>query len=64
LLRDQGGSADAKALLQPFYDRFIEGLDTGDLKAAKALLDALAKPAAPRMRDSSPARRRPRECRR
>jgi len=28
LLRDQGGSADPKALLQPFYDRFIEGLDT------------------------------------
>ena len=34
------------ALLQPVYDRFTEGFDTADLKAAKALLDALAKPAA------------------
>jgi predicted ATPase len=28
-------------LLQPVYDRFTEGFDTADLKAAKALLDAL-----------------------
>jgi hypothetical protein len=28
------------ALLQPVYDRFAEGLDTADLKTAKALLDA------------------------
>ena len=41
LLRDQGRSADALALLQPVYDRFTEGFDTADLKAAKALLDAL-----------------------
>ena len=41
LLRDQGPSADATALLQPVYDRFTEGFDTADLKAAKALLDAL-----------------------
>ena len=33
------------ALLQPVYDRFTEGFDTADLKAAKALLDALAEPA-------------------
>ena len=39
LLREQGRSADAKALLQPVYDRFTEGFDTVDLKAAKALLD-------------------------
>jgi predicted ATPase len=39
--RDQGRSADARALLQPVYDRFSEGFDTADLKAAKALLDAL-----------------------
>jgi predicted ATPase len=39
LLRDQGRSADATALLQPVYDRFTEGFATGDLKAAKALLD-------------------------
>jgi predicted ATPase len=41
LLRDQGRSADALALLQPVYDRFTEGFDTADLKTAKALLDAL-----------------------
>jgi predicted ATPase len=39
LMRDQGRSADAVALLQPVYDRFTEGFDTADLKAAKALLD-------------------------
>jgi hypothetical protein len=31
-------------LLQPVYDRFTEGFDTVDLKAAKALLEALAEP--------------------
>jgi predicted ATPase len=41
LLRNQGRSAEALALLQPVYDRFTEGFDTADLKAAKALLDAL-----------------------
>ena len=41
LLRDRGRSAEATALLQPVYDRFTEGFDTADLKAAKALLDAL-----------------------
>jgi predicted ATPase len=41
LLRDQGRSADALALLQPVYGRFTEGFDTADLKAAKALLDTL-----------------------
>jgi predicted ATPase len=29
------------ALLQPVYDRFTEGFETADLKAARALLDAL-----------------------
>jgi hypothetical protein len=33
--------AEALALLQPVYDRFTEGFDTADLKAAKALLDIL-----------------------
>jgi predicted ATPase/DNA-binding winged helix-turn-helix (wHTH) protein len=41
LSRDQGRSADARALLQPVYDRFTEGFGTADLKAAKALLEAL-----------------------
>ena len=44
LLCDQARSADALALLQPIYDRFTEGFDTADLKAAKALLDALREP--------------------
>jgi predicted ATPase/class 3 adenylate cyclase/DNA-binding winged helix-turn-helix (wHTH) protein len=41
LWRDHGNRADAKGILQPVYDRFTEGFDTADLKAAKALLDAL-----------------------
>jgi predicted ATPase len=41
LLRDQGGSADGLALLQPVYNRFTEGFNTADLQAAKALLDDL-----------------------
>jgi tetratricopeptide (TPR) repeat protein len=49
LLRGQGRFADAMALLQPVYDRFTEGFDTADLMAAKALLDALPKPAAVRL---------------
>jgi predicted ATPase len=42
LLSDQGRSTDAKALLQPVYDRFTEGFATADLKTAKALLDDLS----------------------
>jgi predicted ATPase len=41
LLRDQGRSAEALTLLQPVYDRFTEGFETADLKAAKTLLDVL-----------------------
>jgi predicted ATPase len=52
LLSDRGRSADARGLLQPIYDRFTEGFDTADLKAAKALLDALAEPADLRTRTS------------
>jgi predicted ATPase len=37
LWRDQGRYAHAAVLLQPVYDRFTEGFDTADLKAAKAL---------------------------
>jgi predicted ATPase len=39
ILHSQGRSPDAVALLQPIYDRFSEGFDTADLKAAKALLE-------------------------
>jgi hypothetical protein len=45
LLHYQRRSADATALLQPVYEQFTEGFETTDLKAAKALLDALSKPA-------------------
>jgi hypothetical protein len=41
LLRDQSRAAEALALLQPIYDRFTEGFETADLKAAKALIDSL-----------------------
>jgi predicted ATPase len=42
LLRHQGRTADAIACLQPIYDRFTEGFGTGDLIAAKQLLDELS----------------------
>ena len=42
LRRDQRRCGDALALLRPVYDRFAEGFETADLRAAKALLDALA----------------------
>ena len=42
LWRDQGKTAEARALLAPVYDWFTEGFDTLDLKDAKALLEALA----------------------
>jgi predicted ATPase len=46
LTASQGRHHEARALLQPVYDRFSEGFDTTDLKEAKALLDALAAPGA------------------
>ena len=42
LWRDQGKRDVARDLLVPVYGWFTEGLDTLDLKEAKALLDALA----------------------
>jgi predicted ATPase len=41
LWRDQGKMAQAHELLAPIYGWFSEGLDTHDLKEAKALLDQL-----------------------
>jgi hypothetical protein len=41
-LAGSGRANEGKALLRPVYDRFTEGLATPDLRAAKALLDALA----------------------
>jgi len=42
LWKSQGKRREAYALLAPVYNWFTEGLDTRDLKAAKALLDELA----------------------
>jgi predicted ATPase len=44
LLRKQGHSGDAVAVLQPVYNRFTEGFGTADLIAAKQLLDELGTP--------------------
>ena len=41
LQHDQGRTAEARSLLQSVYDRFSEGFETGDLKAAKACLNSL-----------------------
>ncbi len=41
LWQDQGKPAEARTLLQPVYDWFSEGFDTGDLKDATALLEEL-----------------------
>ena len=41
-LRDQQSRRnEARTMLAEIYDRFTEGLDTTDLKEAKALLDEL-----------------------
>jgi predicted ATPase/DNA-binding winged helix-turn-helix (wHTH) protein len=42
LWRKQARSNEARELLAPIYNRFTEGFDTADLKAAKALLDDLS----------------------
>jgi predicted ATPase/DNA-binding winged helix-turn-helix (wHTH) protein len=39
LLRDHDRSAEAIALLAPIYNRFTEGFETADLRAAAALID-------------------------
>ena len=38
---NQGRGSEARQLLAPVYDRFTEGFETPDLRAAKALLDEL-----------------------
>jgi hypothetical protein len=37
----QGQPESARALLSPIFERFVEGLDTADLKAAEHLLATL-----------------------
>ncbi len=39
--QSQGRSDEARSLLAPVYGWFTEGVDTADLKDAKALLDEL-----------------------
>ena len=39
--RDRSRHAEALAVLKPVYERFTEGLETADLKAAKDLLDTM-----------------------
>ncbi len=41
LRRKQGRDGEARQLLAPVYDRFIEGFEAPDLRAAKALLDQI-----------------------
>jgi predicted ATPase len=41
LWRDQNRTRAAREILAPVYDRFTEGFETTDLKAAKCLLDRL-----------------------
>jgi predicted ATPase len=43
----QGQSDLAHHALSPIYQRFTEGLDTADMRAARALLDSLPSPRAP-----------------
>jgi predicted ATPase len=45
LRQQQGRPQEAVALLAPILGWFTEGLDTADLKEAKALLDKLTEPA-------------------
>jgi hypothetical protein len=40
-LAARGRADEGTALLRPVFDRFTEGLETPDLRAAKTLLDAL-----------------------
>jgi len=42
LYQIQGKRENARALVAQIYDRFTEGFDTPDLRAAKALLAELA----------------------
>ena len=44
LWRRDGKTAQAKELLASVYDRFTEGFETADLKAARAMIDELGAP--------------------
>jgi predicted ATPase/DNA-binding winged helix-turn-helix (wHTH) protein len=38
---DQGRTDDARALVEPLFNRFTEGFETADLRAARTMLDTL-----------------------
>jgi adenylate cyclase len=42
LWTEQGRSREARQVLAQVYEHFVEGFETTDLRAAKALLDELA----------------------
>ena len=42
LWASQGCADEAKALLQPVFEQFVEGFDTADLKAAERLFATLS----------------------
>ena len=48
LRRDQGKVQEAATVLAPVFDWFTEGIDTVDLRQAKALLDELRAEMTPR----------------
>ncbi|HXC26738.1 MAG TPA: hypothetical protein VNV38_02195 [Stellaceae bacterium] len=42
LLADRGQRENARAVLRPVFDQFVEGFDTADLKSAVRLLEVLS----------------------
>ena len=46
LLISRGRREEARGIVKPVYDWFTEGLETGDLREARAMLDALDSTAA------------------
>jgi hypothetical protein len=67
LLAAQGRRDEARTMLADFHDWFAEGLDTADLKGAKALLDQLNARIAGSVRCLNvelfgPMKRRPQGC--
>jgi predicted ATPase len=56
LWRDQGRTEEAHELLAPIYNRFTEGFDAADLRAAQALIGEL--PARAKDRAETPSSRR------
>jgi predicted ATPase/DNA-binding winged helix-turn-helix (wHTH) protein len=47
LLKDRGASAEARQILEPVYDQFTDGFDSGDLRSSRQLLRQLLSSALP-----------------